>query len=566
MSVVTTLTGGGLTALGGLLGQGASAIASSAFGQIANDFGSTAAHAATWLWAEIGSATAVGFGGSAFLKLLGITLAIAIVVGLALFVIQIITSVLRRDPAGLGRALRGLLIAFLGGAASIGVVNVLLAATDALSNGVVQAATGDTVSSLGKAVLGTVVLTSSTLGPVTVILLSVLVLAGVVAIWFAMTIRKLLIIVAAVFAPIAFAGALADVTTGWVKKWIEGMLALILAKLFLVIILVTGYFALVKGVGSPVTNTGISHPTEAVTELAVGGLILMMGAFAPWIALKTVHFAGDHMAQVHAHSQSATAGASAVIAAPQKMSSMASAVPTGGAGGAAGAAGTTGGAAGGAAAGGAAGPVGAGAGAAGTTGGAGGAAGAAGTTGGAAAGAAGTTGGAGGAAGAAGGAAGPVGAAAGAATAAARAVKDRVTENVSTASGATASQPSTPQPQAQTAPPPSTPQPQAQTAPPPSTPQAQTAPQPSTPQPQTAPQPSTPQAQTAPQPSTPQAQTAPQPSTPQAQTAPQPSTPQPQTAPQPSTPQPQTAPQPSTPQAQTAPQPSTPQPPPVKPS
>ena len=499
MSVVTTLAGGGLTALGGLLGQGASAIASSAFGQIANDFGSTAAHAATWLWAEIGSATSVGFGGGAFLKLLGITIAIAVMVGMALFVIQIITSVLRRDPAGLGRALRGLLIAFLGGAASIGVVNILLGAVDALSNGVVQAATGDTVSSLGKAVLGTVVLTSSTLGPVTVILLSVLVLAGVVAIWFAMTIRKLLIIVAAVFAPVALAGALADVTTGWVKKWIEGMLALIFSKLILVIILVTGYFALVKGVGSPVTNTGISHPTEAVTELAVGGLILMMGAFAPWIALKTVHFAGDHMAQVHAHSQSATAGASAVIAAPQKMSSMASAVPTGGAGGAAGAGGGAGaGAAG--TTGGAGGAAGAGAGAAGTTGGAGGAAGAGAG--------AGTTGGAGGAAGAgAGAAAGPVGAAAGAATAAARAVKDRVTENVSTAAGTTAPPPSTPPPQPQTAPPPSTPPPQAQTAP-----------QPSTPQPQTAPQPSTPQAQ---------AQTAPQPSTPQAQTAPQPSTPQP---------------------------------------
>ena len=475
MSVVSTLTGGGLTALGGLLGQGASAIASEAFGQIANDFGSTAAHAATWLWAEIGSATAVGFGGSAFLKLLGITLAIAIVVGLGLFVIQIVTSVLRRDPAGLGRALRGLLIAFLGGAASIGVVNVLLAAVDALSNGVVQAATGDTVSSLGKAVLSTVVLTSSTLGPVTVILLAVLVLAGVVAIWFAMTIRKLLIIVAAVFAPIAFAGALADVTTGWVKKWIEGMLALIFSKLILVIILVTGYFALVKGVGSPVTNTGISHPTEAVTELAVGGLILMMGAFAPWIALKTVHFAGDHMAQVHAHSQSATAGASTVISAPQKMSSMASAVPTGGgsAGAAAGGAGagTTGAAAGeGAGAAAAAGPVGAAAEAG--------------------AGAAGTTGAAAGGAGAA--AAGPVGAAAGAAVATARAVKDRVAENVSTAAGTTApAAPSTPQP---------TPQPQASQpqAPPPATPQPQAS-QPSTPQPQASqPQaspPSTPQPQ-----------------------------------------------------------------------
>jgi len=327
MSITTSLLSPGLNALTGLLGKGASNIASSAFYAIARDFGTTAGHAATWLWAEIGSATSVGFSGAPFLKLIGITLAIAVTVGLALFIIQIITSVLRRDPSGLARAGRGLLIAFLGGAAAIGVVNLLLAATDALSNGVVQAATGDTVASLGKAILGTVALGSNILGPVTIILISVMILAGIVFIWFAMTIRKLLIIVAAVFAPIAFAGALADVTTGWVKKWIEGMLALIFSKLILVIILVTGYFALIKGVGTPGVASGATHPTEMVTQLAVGGLILMLGAFAPWIALKTVHFAGDHMAQVHAHATSATAGVNQVVAAPQKMQSMAGSMP-----------------------------------------------------------------------------------------------------------------------------------------------------------------------------------------------------------------------------------------------
>jgi len=442
------------TLLGGFLGQGASAIAGSAFDSIANDFGKSAAQLATWCWAEIGTATTVGFSGAPFLKLLGITLAIAITVGLALFIIQIITSVLRRDPAGLARAGRGLLIAFLGGAASIGVVNILLVATDALSAGVVKVATGDTVASLGKAILGTVTIGSGLLGPVTAILISLLIIGAIVMIWFAMTIRKLLIIIAAVFAPIAFAGALADVTTGWVKKWVEGMLALVFSKLILVIILITGYFALVKGVGTPVNSTyqaaaaaGATHPTVALTQLAVGGLILMMAAFSPWIALKTVHFAGDHMAQVHAHAQSATAGAQTAVAAPQKIGGVASSAAgaVGGAGasmkapGAAGAAGAPGGADGPAGAP-SDGPTGApgaaadGAGASGTASAASGASGAA-----SGAGAAGASGASG--AGAAGAAAGPVGAAAGAGASAASAAKQGVERNVATATDATAPRP-----------------------------------------------------------------------------------------------------------------------------
>ena len=311
--------------LGSLLGSGAKSLAGDAFQSIAEDFSKAAGAVSTWLWKEIGSSTAVQLGGSGFDRIVAIVMGIAVVVGMGLFLVQIITSVLRRDTAGLARAAKGLLVAFLGGAAAIAVTNILLTAVDALSNGVVQAATGGNVSQLGNGIMGTAAWDSLT-NPAAMLILALIVIAAVVFIWAALMVRKLLIIVAAVFAPAAFAGSLADISTGWVKKWIEGMAALIASKLILVITLVIGYYVLTRNLGA-VGAGGVpgSNPTgtQAVTQVATGGLILLLGGFAPWVAIKTVHFAGDHMAELHAHAGSATTGASTVIAAPQKLSSMA---------------------------------------------------------------------------------------------------------------------------------------------------------------------------------------------------------------------------------------------------
>ena len=48
-----------------------------------------------------------------------------------------------------------------------------------------------------------------------------------------------------------------------------------------------------------------------------------MGGFAPFLAIKLVHFGGDHFAQVHSHAQASLAGAQSVAAAPQKAQKLA---------------------------------------------------------------------------------------------------------------------------------------------------------------------------------------------------------------------------------------------------
>jgi hypothetical protein len=72
--------------------------------------------------------------------------------------------------------------------------------------------------------------------------------------------------------------------------------------------------SVVEGAGQAGSGVG-----QGVTQLATGSLILLMGGFAPWVAIKMFHFTGDALAGAHAYAAQAPTGAQTVIAAPAKM-------------------------------------------------------------------------------------------------------------------------------------------------------------------------------------------------------------------------------------------------------
>jgi type IV secretion system protein TrbL len=295
------------------LDSAAKSVAGDAFTSIAHDFGTVADSAINWLWAQISSAAAVNLGGAGFGLDLGIVATISATVAVGLFVIQVISSTVRRDPNGLARAGKGLIVAFIGGGVAIATTNLVLTAIDALSAGVVQLATGQSIDQMGKSILAAGAITGATDNPAGIILLSVAALVAVVVVWAALVVRKLLIVVSAVFAPLAFAGSLADITVSWTRRWIETMVALIISKLILVIIFVVGLGILTEGVGQSGSGAG-----QAITQVVSGILVLSLAGFAPWLALKLVHFSGDQFHQLHALAGAATGGAQAAAAAPQK--------------------------------------------------------------------------------------------------------------------------------------------------------------------------------------------------------------------------------------------------------
>ncbi|MCU4183863.1 hypothetical protein K6U06_05785 [Acidiferrimicrobium sp. IK] len=302
--------------MSGAVGSAAKAAAGDAFGEIANDFAHTAQHATSWLWGQLDQATAVQIGGAGWGTYLGITVTLAVAIGAGLFVIQVIASALRRDMGGMGRALRGLLVAFVAGGAAVGVTEILLQAADAISKGIMQVGLGTSDwQSVGHKFA---TLSATSYGPATLLLAALFTCAATVLVWLALMVRKVLLILTAVFAPVAFAGSLSDVTAGWVRKWIEYTVALIASKIVLVIVFVVGLGVLMNNLGS----TGDSA-TQQLTQLMAGLLILTVAGLAPWMAVKFVHFTGEAFHTIHSHSGAATGAAASAVAAPQKIRSTA---------------------------------------------------------------------------------------------------------------------------------------------------------------------------------------------------------------------------------------------------
>jgi hypothetical protein len=83
-------------------------------------------------------------------------------------------------------------------------------------------------------------------------------------VWAVFIARKAMIIVAAVFAPIPFAGAAARATSAWVRRWVEFTVAMVFSKLVIVVI-----FALALSlVGSP--GSGMAAVGTLFSGLSAG--------------------------------------------------------------------------------------------------------------------------------------------------------------------------------------------------------------------------------------------------------------------------------------------------------
>jgi type IV secretion system protein TrbL len=297
-----------------LIGNGASRAADGAFSAITTHFTVAATDATTWLWQELDTATSLDLTSPGLLHEMAATAAIAGVLCFALFLIQIITSVLRREPGGLGRAVTGLVTSFIGSALALVATRALLGAVDALSAGVVAYTLDTNIAGIGAMLDFTKL--ASVQNPAVALLFAAVILVAVVIVWAAMMVRKMMLLIAAVLAPLAFAGATADITRAWTRRWIEFVCAMVVSKLLLVIILSIGVSVL-TGAGQ-----GGGGITQTGTQLAAGSLILLMGGFSPWIAIKMFSFAGDTLHAAHLTASQASSGARTVVAAPQKVAAL----------------------------------------------------------------------------------------------------------------------------------------------------------------------------------------------------------------------------------------------------
>ena len=184
--------------------------------------------------------------------------------------------------------------------------------TDQLTVGIVQA-TGTTMEQMGGRIaalaagLTAINIAAPGAGAIVTIFLGGLAISAAALVWFTLLIRKALLLVAIVMAPIALAGASWEATRGWVGKWASFVLALIVSKLVIVVVFL---------VATAQVSAPIDFDLASIADPIAGVVLMFIAGFAPYMAYKFISFAGFDMY----HSMSAEQEAKSALNRPVPVS------------------------------------------------------------------------------------------------------------------------------------------------------------------------------------------------------------------------------------------------------
>ena len=240
-------------AVDGAAGSVGDAASDAVLGGLGSAFVSAADEVSATALAALDSTTRIDLTASWFQQNVAVIAAVTLPAVVGLFVLQVIASVLRREPGGLGRAVLGVGKAMLGSAIAIAATQTALLATDQICE-FIAASAGTTVVGAASQFLDLTWLAGPTAGPVLQILLGLAMIVGFLLMWAVLLFRKAALMLVAVFAPIAFAGSVWDHTRIWTRRWIEVVVALVFCKVVIVVVFVVGASAF-SGVGPSVPGS-----------------------------------------------------------------------------------------------------------------------------------------------------------------------------------------------------------------------------------------------------------------------------------------------------------------------
>ena len=284
-------------------GDAAGAIVTAPFDWLAQGMGGAAQWMFESVWKVIDTTTFVDVTSGEYTKVYNIMFGVGVFVMLGFFMLQVIGGMVRREPAALSRAALGLAKSVLGSFVALALVGTALEITDQLCIGIVNAAgtnmdeMGDKVAVLAAG-LGAINLTAPGAGSILTIFLASLAIMGAMVVWISLLIRKALLLIAIVFAPIALAGSSWDHTRSWVARWATFVIAMILSKVVLVVI----FLLATAQVSAP-----IDADLESVSQPMAGVVLMLMAGFAPYLTYKAIAFMNFDMYHAMSAEQEAKA-------------------------------------------------------------------------------------------------------------------------------------------------------------------------------------------------------------------------------------------------------------------
>ncbi|MCK3768836.1 conjugal transfer protein TrbL [Microbacterium aerolatum] len=295
-------------------GEAAATLISAPFDWLASSMGEAAGWLIETMWQVFDSTTLVDVTTDGYLAVYNLLFGIGVLIVLLFFTFQLVLGLIRREPAALSRAALGAAKAVLGSFVVITLTATLLEIVDQLCIGIVQA-TGETTGTMGDKIalltagLTTLNIAAPGVGAIITIFLAGLMICAIAIVWFSLLIRKALLLVAIVFAPIALAGSAWDVTRGWLGKWAAFVVALIVSKLVLVVMFLIAITQI---------STPIALDLAAVTEPIVGIVLLFIAAFAPYMVYRFISFLGFDLYHAMGSEQDAKSAVNRPMPVPSK--------------------------------------------------------------------------------------------------------------------------------------------------------------------------------------------------------------------------------------------------------
>jgi hypothetical protein len=275
-------------AAGGLVGSVGAGAVDAVLNSLGRAFVSAAEAVVDAVFSSLEATTTVDLSASWFEQNVRLMATITLPVLVGLFAIQVIGSVLRREPGGLARAVVGVGKALLGSALALSVTQLALRVCDEIT-AFITASAGTTVAEAGMTFFRLSWLAGPQSGLVLTSLLSTAVIIGCLLLWLVLLFRKAALLLVAVFAPVAFAGYGWDQTRVWARRWIETVVALIFCKVVIVVVFVLGASAFGSSGGASAGEQSIG---AALSDLLVGLLVLSIAILSPWMTWRFVHWAG----------------------------------------------------------------------------------------------------------------------------------------------------------------------------------------------------------------------------------------------------------------------------------
>ena len=282
-------------------GEAAASLVAAPFDWLATAMGATTSWLFQQLWGIFESTTMVDVTHPGYQKVYGLVFGVAVMVMLVFYLLQLLIALIRREPGALMRAVTGVGKSVLGSFLILTLTGLLLEATDQVCVGLVHAA-GLTIADMGDRIaallLGITVLNIAApgVGAIVTIFLAGLAISSALVVWFSLLIRKALLLIAIVFGPFAVTGYSWDTTRGWFGKWAAFVIGLILSKLVLVVTLL---------IGVTLTGSPLEPDLQSISEPVTGVVLLLISAFAPYMAYKFISFMGADMYQLMSTEQEA---------------------------------------------------------------------------------------------------------------------------------------------------------------------------------------------------------------------------------------------------------------------